>query len=151
MVYRPSGMDGYMCDGSQLKDVVYDYVSDINRVSSNTELYYINSAKIPYKGNLTNYIKSLNPVTFKNAGGNRTNTDLGHIIANVLNEVEDTTICIFVSDCILDLPAKDAKKFLTHCEIRIKNEVINTQKRVPDLGIEVLKLSRHNIYQQGDR
>ena len=28
-------------------------------------LYYINSVLIPYKGNLTNYIKALNPAAFK--------------------------------------------------------------------------------------
>lgn len=133
-------MDGYMCDGSQLKDVVYDYISDVNRVSAKTDLYYINSVLIPYKGNLTNYIKALNPAAFKNAGGNLSNTDLGDLIAKVLNEVNDTTVCVFVSDCILDLPAKGAQKFLTNCEIRIKDEVINAQKRVSNLGVEILKL-----------
>lgn len=140
-IENSGSMDGYMCDGSQLKDVVYDYISDLNRVSSKTELYYINSMLIPYNGNLTNYIKALNPAAFKNAGGNRSNTDLGDLIANVLKEVNDTTVCLFVSDCILDLPAKDAQKFLINCEIRIKDEVINAQKRVPDLGVEILKLS----------
>lgn len=140
-IENSGSMDGYMCDGSQLKDVIYDYISDLNRVSSKTELYYINSMLIPYNGNLTNYIKALNPTAFRNAGGNRSNTDLGDLIANVLNEVNDTTVCLFVSDCILDLPAKDAQKFLINCEIRIKDEVINTQKRVPDLGVEILKLS----------
>lgn len=140
-IENSGSMDGYMCDGSQLKDVIYDYISDLNRVSTKAELYYINSMLIPYNGNLTNYIKALNPAAFKNAAGNRSNTDLGDLIANVLNEVNDTTVCIFVSDCILDLPAKDAQKFLINCEIRIKDEVINTQKRVPDLGVEILKLS----------
>lgn len=140
-IENSGSMDGYMCDGSQLKDAVYDYISDINRVSARTEFYYINSLEIPYDGNLTTYIKDLNPVAFKNAGGNRSNTNLGDIFAKVLSEANDTTVCIFVSDCILDLPAKDAQKFLTNCEIRIKDEVINTIKRVPDLGIEILKLS----------
>lgn len=140
-IENSGSMDGYMCDGSQLKDVVYDYISDLNRVSSKTELYYINSKLIPYNGNLTNYIKALNPAAFKKAGGNMSNTDLGDLIANVLNGVNDTTVCIFVSDCILDLPAKNAQKFLTNCEIRIKDEVVNAQKRVPDLGVEILKLS----------
>ena len=40
-------MDGYMCDGSQLKDAVSDYISDLNRNTSATELYYINSKVIP--------------------------------------------------------------------------------------------------------
>ncbi len=139
-VENSGSMDGYMCDGSQLKDAVYDYVSDLNRYTDTTSLYYINSQIIPYNGNLTTYIKTLNPTSFHKAGGNTLNTDLGDIIANVLKEVSDTTVCIFVSDCILDLPAKDATKFLTNCEIRIKDEVINTQKRIRDLGVEILKL-----------
>lgn len=140
-IENSGSMDGYMCDGSQLKDAVYDYVSDLNRNTDTTQLYYINSQIIPYKGNLTSYIKDLNPVSFHKAGGNTANTDLGNIIASVLGAVNDTTIAIFVSDCILDLPAKDAQKFLTNCEIRIKDEVINAQKRVPDLGVEILKLA----------
>lgn len=63
------------------------------------------------------------------------------MIANVLKEVDDASVCLFVSDCILDLPVKDALKFLTNCEIRIKDEVINAKKRVPDLGVEILRLS----------
>lgn len=140
-IENSGSMDGYMCDGSQLKDAVYDYISDLNRNTSSTELYYINSKIIPYKGNLTSYIKDLNPVSFHKAGGNTANTDLGSIIASVLSNVNDTTVVIFISDCILDLPSKDAKKFLTHCEIRIKDEVINAQKRIADLGVEILKLS----------
>lgn len=140
-IENSGSMDGYMCDGSQLKDAVYDFVSDLNRNTDTTQLYYINSQIIPYKGNLTSYIKDLNPASFHKAGGNTANTDLGNIIASVLETVNDTTVSIFVSDCILDLPAKDAQKFLTNCEIRIKDEVINAQKRVPDLGIEILKLT----------
>lgn len=140
-IENSGSMDGYMCDGSQLKDAVYDYVSDLNRHTDTTQLYYVNSQIIPYKGNLTSYIKDLNPVSFHKAGGNTANTDLGNIIASVLHAVDDTTVVIFVSDCILDLPAKNAQKYLTNCEIRIKEEVLNTQKRVPDLGIEILKLS----------
>ena len=134
-------MDGYMCDGSQLKDALYDYVSDLNRYTDTTALYYINSAIIPYKGNLTSYIKDLTPASFHQAGGNTSNTDLGNLIASVLGTVNDSTVSIFVSDCILDLPSKDAQKFLTNCEIRIKDEVVNAQKRIPNLGVEILKLT----------
>lgn len=141
LIENSGSMDGYMCDGSQLKDAIYDYVSDLNRNTAMTELFYVNSAIIPYKGNITSYIKNLNPIAFRQAGGNRANTDLGDMIANVLELVNDTTVVVFVSDCILDLPSKDAKDFLTNCEIRIKDEIINTQKRMPNLGIEILKLS----------
>lgn len=140
-IENSGSMDGYMCAGSQLKDAVYDYVSELNRGTDTTGLYYINSVILPYKGNLTDYIKDLTPESFHQAGGNTSNTDLGNIIANVLQTVNDTTVSMFVSDCILDLPSKDAQKFLTNCEIRIKNEIINAKKRVPSLGVEVLQLN----------
>ena len=47
-IENSGSMDGYMCDGSQLKDAIYDYISDINMVSSKSKLYYINSMLIPY-------------------------------------------------------------------------------------------------------
>lgn len=139
-IENSGSMDGYMCDGSQLKDVVYDYVSDLNGHSDTTELYYINSTIIPYKGNLTSYIKDLNPQSFCQAGGSRANTDLGDIMAKVLKNTDDTTVVIFVSDCILDLSSKDATKFLTNCEIRLKDEIVNARKRISDLGVEILQL-----------
>ena len=140
-IENSGSMDGYMGDGSQLKDAIYDYVSDLNSYTEKTELYYINSDTIPYKGSLTSYIKDLNPVSFKVAGGNTANTDLGDIVARVLSTVNDSTVVVFVSDCILDLPNKATKKFLTACKIQIKNEVVNTMKRLPNLGVEILKLS----------
>lgn len=85
-IENSGSMDGYMCDGSQLKDAVYDYVSELNGHSDTTELYYINSMVIPYKCNLTSYIKDLNPQSFRQAGGNRANTDLGDIMAKVLKK-----------------------------------------------------------------
>lgn len=134
-------MDGYMCPGSQLKDAVYDYVSDLNRFSKSTQLFYINSQIIPYQGQLMSYIKDLNPASFKQGGGNLTSTDLGDILSRVLKTVDNNTVAIFVSDCILDFPSKDAQKYLTNCEIRIKDEIVNARKRTPDLGVEILQLT----------
>lgn len=134
-------MDGYMCDGSQLKDAVYDYVSEIDRLSDTTSLYFINSKIIPYSGKLQSYIKDMTPATFHSAGGNTSNTDIGDLIDMVLSTVNDTTVSIFISDCILDLPAKNATDFLNNCEITIKQHIIETQKRVPNLGVEILQLT----------
>lgn len=140
-IENSGSMDGYMCNGSELKDCVYDYVSELNRSTSQINLNYINSEIIPCKGDLLSYIKDLNPSSFKLAGGDRSNTKLGEVIGKVLENVTDTSICILVSDFILDVPSKDAQKFLTQTEITIKNNVINAQKRVPNLGIEILKFS----------
>lgn len=139
-VENSGSMDGYMCEGSQLKDAVYAYVSDLNRYSDTTKLYYINSQIIPYNDNLSSYIKDLNPTSFRNAGGNTSSTDFGNILASVLSTVQAKTVAILISDCILDLPVDDPKKFLSSCEIQIKEEVIEASKRVPDMGVEILKL-----------
>ena len=134
-------MDGYMCDGSQLKDAMYAYLSDLKLCSSSLELNYINSKIIPFKGGLDSYIKELNPISFRTAGGNRSNTDLREIIKNVISNTNDTSISIFISDCILDLPTKNAQDFFTNCQISIKNSVISGRDSVPNFGVVVAKLT----------
>lgn len=139
-IENSGSMDGYMCAGSELKDALYDYVSDLNRYTDTTRLFYINSMVIPYRGNLQTYIRDLEPVKFRKAGGNTSSSDMGALLGKVFGSVEENTVSIFVSDCILDLPSSNAQDFLTNCEITIKQETIETIKRVPDLGIEILKL-----------
>ena len=140
-IENSGSMDGYMCPGSGLKDAIYDYVSDLNCNVDTTCLYFINSQKIPFRGELTDYITSMTPAKFRDAGGNRANTDLRSIISEVLKTVNEGTVSLFVSDCILDLPSKDASSYLQNCQIRIKNELNSAIERVPNLGVEVLKLS----------
>ena len=134
-------MDGYMCDGSDLKDAMYAYLSDLKLCSKSLELNYINSKIIPFNGELDTYIKELNPASFRNAGGNRSNTDLRQMIKYVISNTNDTSISIFISDCILDLPAKNAQDFLTNCQISIKNSVISGIDSVPNFGVVVAKLT----------
>lgn len=140
-IENSGSMDGYMCDGSQLKDAVYDYVSELNRYTESTNLYYINTEIIPFNGPLEGYIKHLHPIAFRQAGGNRSNSDIGAMIDSILSHTNDSTISLFISDCILDLPAGQAQNFLTNRQIQIKNTIINRLKIIPDLGIEILKFT----------
>ena len=152
-IENSGSMDGYMCDGSQLKDAIFDYVSDLSTCVDTIQLYYINNKIIPYHGNLEQYIKTMNPASFQKAGGNRSNSDLSKMLSTVLNSMSDSTVCIFVSDCILDLPVSDAQKFLSTCQISIKNAINESRKNIPLLGIEILKMtSDFNVkyfYQSG--
>lgn len=140
-IENSGSMDGYMCDGSQLKDAIFDYVSDLNAYTDATKLYYINNDTIPYRGSLEQYIKTMNAATFQKAGGNRSNSDIGKMIAEVLKKTNDSTICLFVSDCILDLPVAEPQKFLSTCQISIKNAINECRKRLPNLGVEILKMT----------
>jgi hypothetical protein len=40
-IENSGSMDGYMCNGSELKDAVYDYVSSLKSYSKQTLLYYM--------------------------------------------------------------------------------------------------------------
>ena len=103
-VENSGSMDAYMCSGSNLKDAVFDYVSDLKRNSTSCSLFYINSRVIQRPDDLESYIKNLTPSSFAQAGGNRANTDLMKIFKMVMEGHELNTVSVFVSDCILDIP-----------------------------------------------
>ena len=105
-------MDGFMCDGSQLKDGIYNYLTNVKDNASKMELYYINSKTIKQDVPLSDYIRDLNPSAFQKAGGNRAFTDIPNLFKRVLSSVDENTIAVYISDCILDIPNHAAPKFL---------------------------------------
>ena len=138
-VENSGSMDAYMCAGSNLKDAVFDYVSDLKRLTTSCSLYYINSKVIPCNGELKSYIKDLTPQSFARAGGNRGNTDLRDIIEKIIRANGKQTVSVFVSDCILDIP-ENAIDFFGNCQVSIKNTFNEALSANPDLGVEIIKL-----------
>lgn len=53
----------------------------------------------------------------------------------------DTSVSIFISDCILDLPVSNSQKFLSRCQISIKNAINEGRNKIPDLGVEIIKMT----------
>lgn len=105
-------MDGFMCDGSELKDGMYNYLTCIKDHASKMELYYINSETKKQDASLSEYIKNLNPTAFRTAGGNRAFTDIPDLFTRVLATVNENTVAVYISDCILDIPNHAAPNFL---------------------------------------
>ena len=138
-VENSGSMDAYMCAGSNLKDAVFDYVSDLKRLTTSCSLYYINSKVIPYNGELNSYIKDLTPQSFAKAGGNCANTDLRQIVDTILKANGKQTVSVFVSDCILDIP-ENAIDFFGNCQVSIKNTFNEALSANPGLGVEIIKL-----------
>ena len=138
-VENSGSMDAYMCAGSNLKDAVFDYVSDLKRLTTSCSLYYINSKVIPYNGELNSYIKDLTPQSFAKAGGDRSNTDLRDIFKKIIRANGKQTVSVFVSDCILDIP-ENAIDFFGNCQVSIKNTFNEALSATPDLGVEIIKL-----------
>ena len=138
-VENSGSMDAYMCAGSNLKDAVFDYVSDLKRLTTSCSLYYINSKVIPYNGELNSYIKDLTPQSFAKAGGDRSNTDLRDIFEKIIRANGKQSVSVFVSDCILDIP-ENAMDFFGNCQVSIKNTFNEALSANPDLGVEIIKL-----------
>ena len=138
-VENSGSMDAYMCAGSNLKDAVFDYVSDLKRLTTSCSLYYINSKVIPYNGELKSYIKDLTPQSFAMAGGDRRNTDLRDIFEKIIRANGKQCVSVFVSDCILDIP-ENAIDFFGNCQVSIKNTFNEALSVNPDLGVEIIKL-----------
>lgn len=138
-VENSGSMDAYMCAGSNLKDAVFDYVSDLKRLTTSCSLYYINSKVIPYNGELKSYIKDLTPQSFAMAGGDRRNTDLRDIFEKIIRANGKQSVSVFVSDCILDIP-ENAIDFFGNCQVSIKNTFNEALSANPGLGVEIIKL-----------
>lgn len=138
-VENSGSMDAYMCAGSNLKDAVYDYVSDLKMLTTSCSLYYINSKVIPFNGNLNSYIKNLTPQSFAKYGGNMTNTDLRRIFEMILKANGKHTVSVFISDCILDI-SQNATDYLGNCQVSIKNTFNEALAINPQLGVEIIKL-----------
>jgi hypothetical protein len=133
-------MDAYMCSGSDLKDAVFDYISDLKKYSTLDSLFYINSTRIPYRsGILEAYIKDLTPQSFAKAGGNRSNTDLRNIFSMIMEAHDSKTVSVLISDCILDIP-QSATDYFGNCQVHIKNVFNNALSQNPYLGVEIIQL-----------
>lgn len=138
-VENSGSMDAYMCAGSNLKDAVFDYVSDLMRLTTGCSLYYINTQVIPYAGDLNSFIKDLTPQSFARAGGNRANTNLMAMFDTIVKANTAQTVSVFVSDCILDIP-ENALDFFGTCQVSVKNTFNEALAANPRLGVEIIKL-----------
>ena len=145
-------MDGYMCPGSELKDAVYDYLGRLKPEFGETELYYINSQIISRPNDLKSFIATLDPDSFKKAGGNRSDTDMGDLIEKVVKESSDNSVTIFISDCILALNNASPKDFFVNRQIAIRTAITKAMKENNNLSVEVVQLESKfdGTYYYGD-
>lgn len=139
-IENSGSMDGYMCDGSELKDAVYGYVSTLESYSDTVELNYINSQIVQYSGDLKSFIKNLTPTKFKAIGGSRANSVIGEMLTQILDVQDNRTVSIFVSDCILDVPQGDAKDFLVNNQIEIRNALVKKLEKDKGIGVEIFRM-----------
>ena len=126
-VENSGSMNGYMFDGSELKDAVYSYISGLSTHSDTTELYFVNSDVYNVKVPLHDFIYAMSPAAFRQSPGNKANTDIADIFDMVLKQIEDNSVSVLVTDAILDLPAGSIFE--------------NYLKENPNFAIEIFRMS----------
>jgi hypothetical protein len=141
-VENSGSMDGYMFNGSELKDAVYSYVSGLSTHSDTTELYFVNSGVYNVKAPLHDVIYAMSPATFRSSPGNKANTDIADIFSMVLSQLEENSVSILVTDAILDLPS-GATAFFRTKQTQIKSIFENYLKANPNFAIEIFRMSSH--------
>ena len=139
-IENSGSMDGYMCEGSELKDAVYDYASSVSSYSSATYLSYINSQVVPYEGSLRSFVRDLTPSAFRAVSGNRANSDLGDMLQRILAATDKNTVSIFISDCILDVPQGKASNYFINRQIDLKNAFLKKLVKDSNFGVEIIQL-----------
>ena len=139
-IENSGSMDGYMCEGSELKDAVYDYISSLNSYASSTNLFYINSQVVPFHEEIQTFIRDLNPTSFRTVSGNRTNSDLADMLQKVIAGTDKNTVSVFVSDCILDVPQGDARDYFVNRQIDLKNAFLKKVVHDKNFGVEIIQL-----------
>ena len=125
LYFENSGsMDGYVEGQTRLKNTLFDLMTNIQTYGLTDQViekYYLNTIIIPRKENLRNFIYNLDRINFRNAGGNRGQTNMAEIFELVLGNATSDNVSIMVSDCILSPDSgRDASDFLNQHRIQIR-------------------------------
>lgn len=139
-IENSGSMDGYMFNGSELKDAVYSYVSGLATHSDTTELYFVNSDVYRVNAPLQDVIFTMSPALFHKSPGNKANTDIADIFSMVLSQIEENSVSILVTDAILDLPKGNTVFFYTK-QTQIKSIFENLLKENSNLAVEIFRMS----------
>lgn len=152
-VENSGSMNGYMCDGSEFKNVIHYYANELEDIADTTKLFFINSVVIPFHNDIDSYTLGMTPLTFNKYGGVTSSSSLDKMLGQVLNKTDQNTLSIFVSDCILAVPYGQAEKYFSIAKDNVKQVFRKAIKKHKDLGVEILCLNsrfKGKYYQYGE-
>lgn len=149
-------MDGYVKGQTEFEQIVYNYLVNLKlaKITSELNLFYINSNLLPQQDDVQDFIEKLEPTTFKAKGGKRGSSDISQMIAMIMDEMNDSTVSIFISDCIFSPgKGKDAAEYLNNQQIGIKNSVglyFNKHPKLAVLGYRCMSSFNGYYYDKND-
>lgn len=155
-IENSGSMDGYVKGQTEFEQIVYNYLVNLKlaKITSELNLFYINSKLLPQQDDVQDFIEKLEPSSFKAKGGNRGSSDISNMIGLIMKEMNDSTVSIFVSDCIFS-PGKgrDAGDYLNNQQIGIKNAVgqyFNAHPKLAVMGYRCLSSFNGYYYDKND-
>ena len=149
-------MDGYVKGQTEFEQIVYNYLVNLklSKVTSELNLYYINSNLLPQQDDVKDFIEKLEPTSFKAKGGNRGTSDISQMIGMIMKDMNDSTVSIFISDCIFSPgKGKDAGDYLNNQKIGIKNVVgqyFNAHPKLAVIGYRCMSSFYGYCYDKND-
>lgn len=156
-IENSGSMYGYVKGQTEFEQIVYNFLVNIGlaNVSDNLNLYYINSRILPQNDDIRDFIEKLEPNTFRAKGGNMGTSDISNMVDDIIAEMNDSIISIFVSDCIFSPGSgKDAEDYLNNQKIGIKKSVgtyFNNHPQFAIIGYQCLSTFKGNYYDKNDR
>ncbi len=155
-IENSGSMDGYVKGQTDFEQIVYNYLVNLKlaKITSELNLFYINSRLLPQQDDVQDFIEKLEPSSFKAKGGNRGASDISNMIGLIMKEMNDSTVSIFISDCIFSPgKGKDAGEFLNNQKIGIKNVVgqyFNDHPKLAVMGYRCLSTFNGYYYDKND-
>lgn len=138
-------MDGFVKGRTAFESSIYGFLSDINtndNVTGALNLHYINSEKIDFSSTVKDFIDKLEPSTFKARGGNRGDSDIEMILSEIVDETDDKSVSVFISDCLFSLKkVNNVDEYLINQSIGIKSIFAKKVNQNPNLSVLVIQLS----------
>ena len=125
-IENSGSMDGYVKGQTEFEQIVYNYLVDLKqiRIAKELNLNYINSQILPQQDDIRDFIEKLEPSSFKAKGGNRGTSDIALMMKDILSEMNDSVVSVFISDCIFSPgKGKNADDYLVNQQIGIKNYI----------------------------
>ena len=137
-IENSGSMDGYVKGQTEFEHIVYNYLVDLKqiRIAKELNLNYINSKILPQQDDINDFIEKLEPSSFKAKGGNRGSSDIALMIRDIMEEMNDSVVSIFISDCIFSPgKGKNADEYLTNQQIGIKNYIGDYLYKHPQFAV----------------
>jgi hypothetical protein len=143
-IENSGSMDGFVTGEKAFKNSLFSLLTDIKikHLADNDQIHlnYINSKTIPFTASVEDFIKNLNPESFRTRGGNRSDSDIQSVFDAVLAQTPSNGVTLFVSDCLLSFKGKKVEDFLTNQKTALRGNFAQKIQQTPDFSTLILQL-----------